>query len=688
MYRVDEIDEFLTRACDCEYRVLSVPKKGKYVELPASFDIETSSFMHEGRKAACMYIWMFGLNGLVLIGRTWDEFLEVMIRVMLHFELGDKKHLIIYVHNLAYEFQFIRKLFEWTDVFALKSRVPVYGRTLEGFEFRCSYILSGYSLAKLGEHLQRYPVQKLVGNLDYTLLRHQATPLTDAELAYCVNDVKVVMAYIQEEIENCGKITAIPLTKTGYVRKFVRNECFFEKGKKGKHNFKRWRYSEMMKRLVLSPDEYQQLKRAFQGGFTHANAFATGKVIEDVTSEDFTSSYPAVMCSRQFPMSAAEDVEITSIEQFNRNLSKYCCLFDVEFTGLRSILWNDSYISISRCWHSEQATINNGRVVSAASVALTITEQDYFIIKRFYSWENMRIGNFRRYKRGYLPRDFVNAILTLYQDKTQLKGVKGKEVEYLKSKEMLNSCYGMCVTDIVRNEVEYKEGEWQEVPANLEKSISEYNEGRGRFLYYPWGVWTTAYARANLFTAIISIGDDYIYSDTDSVKITNIENHQEYFKKYNAAVGEDLKKAMKFQGIDFEKTRPATIKGVNKPLGEWDLDGHYTRFKTLGAKRYMVEEDGEISITVSGLNKKTSVPYIMQESKGEPFEFFDDDMHIPPEHTGKMIHTYIDDEIEGDIVDYLGASGHFHELSCIHLEPAEYSLSMSAEYVDYIFSLE
>ena len=444
----------------------------------------------------------------------------------------------------------------------------------------------------------------------------------------------------------------------------------------------------MMKRLVLSPDEYQQLKRAFQGGFTHANAFATGKVIDKVTSKDFTSSYPAVMCSRQFPMSAAEDVDITSIEQFNRNLSKYCCLFDVEFTGLRSILWNESYISISRCWHSEQATINNGRVVSAASVALTITEQDYFIIKRFYSWENMRIGNFRRYKRGYLPRDLVNAILTLYQDKTQLKGVKGKEVEYLKSKEMLNSCYGMCVTDIVRNEVEYKEGEWQEVPANLEKSIAEYNEGRGRFLFYAWGVWTTAYARANLFTAIISIGDDYIYSDTDSVKITNIEDHQDYFEKYNKAVGEDLKKAMKFQGIDFEKTRPATIKGEQKPLGEWDLDGHYTRFKTLGAKRYMVEEDGEISITVSGLNKKTSVPYIMAASRGEPFEFFDDDMYIPPEHTGKMIHTYIDDEIEGDIIDYLGARGHFHELSCIHLEPAEYSLSMSAEYVDYIFSLE
>ena len=690
VYTMSEVKDFCAVVQATEYRTLRKSKQGEFLEIPAAFDIETSSFTIEGKKQACMYEWTFGMMGAVIYGRTWNEFMELCVNIMLEFGLGETRHLIVYVHNLAYEFQWIRKMFNWTKVFATKSRVPIKASCDAGIEFRCSYILSGYSLAKLGEHLTKYPVKKLVGNLDYEKIRHSTTPLTDAELAYCVNDVKVVMSYIQEEIENCGKLTSIPLTKTGYVRKFVRNACFFEQEKKGhRKSFKRWRYTDMMKHMTLEPDEYQQLKRAFQGGFTHANAYASGRLIEDVTSYDFTSSYPATMISRQFPMSKSERVELTSVEQFERNLSKYCCLFDIEFDEIESIITQENYISISRCFHTFEPVINNGRVVRAAKLAMTVTEQDFFIIRRCYRWQHMRISNFRRYKRGYLPTDFVKAILKLYQDKTQLKGVAGSEVEYLRSKEMLNSCYGMCVTDIVRDEIEYTdEGEWTEKPPVLEKAIEEYNTNKGRFLFYPWGVWTTAYARANLYTAILAIGEDYIYSDTDSVKVQNVENHAEYFEEYNRCVNEDLDRAMNFHGIEKDAVRPATIKGEKKVLGEWDFDGHYSRFKTLGAKRYMIEEDGKISLTVSGLNKKVAIPYILNESNGHPFDFFNDSMYIPKGETGKMTHTYIDEETFGRVVDYLGNEGNYHELSSVHLEPADYSLSIAREYKDYLFSLE
>ena len=68
---------------------------------------------------------------------------------------------------------------------------------------------------------------------------------------------------------------------------------------------------------------------------------------------------------------------------------------------------------------------------------------DFHIIKNFYHWESMRVGTMYCYKRGYLPTEFVKAILHLYEKKTTLKGVDGMEVEYLNSKEMLNSCYGI-----------------------------------------------------------------------------------------------------------------------------------------------------------------------------------------------------------------------------------------------------
>ncbi|MFV3037545.1 hypothetical protein ACNI5A_30920, partial [Klebsiella pneumoniae] len=68
-------------------------------------------------------------------------------------ELCPKKRIIIYVHNLAYEFQFFREMLDWEKVFSIDLRKPIYGVTKTGLEFRCSYLLSGYSLAKLGEQL-------------------------------------------------------------------------------------------------------------------------------------------------------------------------------------------------------------------------------------------------------------------------------------------------------------------------------------------------------------------------------------------------------------------------------------------------------------------------------------------------------------------------------------------------------
>ena len=36
------------------------------------------------------------------------------------------------------------------------------------------------------------------------------------------------------------------------------------------------------------------------------------------------------------------------------------------------------------------------------------------------------------------------------------------------------------------------------------------------------------------------MGSDYIYSDTDSIKIFHAENHQEYFNRYNSIIMKKL----------------------------------------------------------------------------------------------------------------------------------------------------
>lgn len=706
-----------------EKNLIGNNKKEKFFNIPCSFDIETSSFYRDTdgvaytyeqslkltdkngkrlklEKAAVMYVWQFGINGFVILGRTWNEFINMMQTISETLELSGKKRLIIYVHNLSYEFQFIRNLFDWERVFSIDLRKPIYAITKGGFEFRCSYLLSGYSLAKLGEQLNKYKCAKMVGDLDYSLIRHSGTPLTDKEIGYCINDIKVVMAYIQERIEECKGIQRIPLTKTGFVRHYCRKLCLHKKDENGK-TVQNWNYINLMNELTISGlDEFNMLQRAFAGGFTHANAVYADSTVSDVGSYDFTSSYPYVMVAEKYPMSKGVHVEVKSEKQFEFLISKYCCVFDIEFTNIFASEIQDNPISASKCFVKENPCENNGRIVAAAKIALTITDVDFLIIKNFYTWKQMRIGQMYCYKRGYLPTEFIHSILDLYEKKTKLKGVDGKEVEYLNSKEMLNSCYGMSVTNPLRDEFTYN-GDWDINTLSAEQKtelLEKYNTSKNRFLFYPWGIFVTAYARRNLFTGIYEAGKDYVYSDTDSIKLMNHEKHADYFKAYNNQVENKLKAACKFHGLPYSMCMPVTIKGITKTLGVWDFEGVYELFKTLGAKRYMVKEKNALkvngtsydySLTVSGVNKKSAIPYLL-ETYGEKgiFDAFTNYLTIPPNATGKNIHTYIDYEINGTLTDYLGNESEYNEKSGVHLEPTGYSLSLSVMYINYLIGIK
>ena len=252
---------------------VSTNKNIHYYNVPAAFDIEVSSFYQDDEKKACMYVWQFGILNWVTYGRTWDEYKKFMSVLSTVLDLSNERRLVVYIHNFSYEFQFMRKRFEWDKVFFLEERKPVYAIT-GGIEYRCSLKLSGKSLAKVGQDLQKYHIQKRVGDLDYSLIRTYKTPLTQEEWGYCEADIRVLLAYIQEKIEADGDITLIPLTNTGYVRNYCRKACF-----------KRWkRYKGLMSELVLTPEEYSQLKRVFAGGFTHANAHYSRRVVVHVGS--------------------------------------------------------------------------------------------------------------------------------------------------------------------------------------------------------------------------------------------------------------------------------------------------------------------------------------------------------------------------------------------------------------------
>ena len=542
-------------------------KKVAYIDTPASFDIETTSLYYCGEKHATMYVWSFSIDGYSILGRTWEQFIYTLDVLADFFDTGEEKRLLIYVHNLSYEFAFFCQRFTWESVFSLDTREPCYCVTDKGIEFRCSYLLSGYSLAKIGENLLRYKINKKVGDLDYTKPRHTKTPLTQKEVGYCLNDIKVVCCYVMEKVENDGALYKIPLTKTGYVRRFTRKKCFETK-------IKRMRYKSVINKMTFEPDEFIQLKHAFSGGFTHANAYFSGQTLTGVSSIDFTSSYPTALIAFQYPMSKGEKIRIRSEQDFTENIQNYCCCFDIEIFGLQPKILFENYISAHKCYIKENVKLNNGRIVSADHIALTITEVDYTIINTFYSWDKIRVHNFYRYKKNYLPTDFIKCILKLYADKTTLKNIVGKEVEYLGSKEMLNSLYGMCVdTSFYKPEYIYDNSiGWDKNDRDLDEAIEKYNTAPQRHDSFLWGVWCTAYSRRQLFTGILAIGQagDYVYSDTDSIKLLHYERHRDYIECYNRQITETLTQALKHHKIDPRNLAPKNNKGVSKPLGVWD----------------------------------------------------------------------------------------------------------------------
>lgn len=702
-----------------EYSSGSYKKKG-YVNLAMFFDSETSMVpvirdIHTRKVKqshtngivqdyfAYVYFWTFAIalddEICVIFARRVEEFYEFVCSLAKLFDCNENLLMQIYVHNLPYDYAFFSSFFEHVDVKANKPHAPYSASTINGIRFRDSYAYTRKNLDSVAKSLTKYNVKKLIGDLDYDKIRNDKTIISKKELQYGINDVLVGIALILEEKEEYHYISKIPNTGTAVVRQSL-HERFYSL----EYVSKRMRdltKKVMKKVLILDLESLLFMKNAFYGGFTHANVLHVGDVLTDVVSMDFTSSYPAVICSELFPMSTGKwNYDMTLEQLLNLEKEQKGAITKVRFTNIRKK--EDVYdcpISSStddeKCKVSKDVKENNGRLISASWCETTITNIDLELYNKAYEWDSVVIIKSLIFEMKPLPVQFISTVCEWYEKKTKLKGVKGFEREYMRLKEQLNSLFGMMVTDILRDEITFEEYEWKIknlTKEDLEKKVEEYNNNGKRCTYYPWGLFVTAYARRNLWSAILYLKNDYIYSDTDSVKFLNQEKHKEYFEEYNRNIDEKIKKIMLYYDLDYNMTRPKTIDGISKPLGQWDFDGHYKRFKTLGSKRYMVEKDnGDYEITIAGLNKKAGLKYMLEESKRQKidiFDFFNNNMVIPTGETGKKTHKYYDFKDveckEVEITDFQGNKSNMYSPSYITLTDAPFTLSLSDQFLNLL----
>lgn len=651
-------------------------KKDKYLNNIVTFDIECSSawlkddkiityekgkdndYWNSLEPVALCYLWQCSIDDTVYYGRELETFKSLLS------DLPQDVHIIIWVHNLSYEFHFLCNIFTWDKVFARTAHKPMKASCEEYpfIEFRCTYMLTRLSLASWGKQLN---VLKAVGDLDYDVLRTPLTPLTPEELHYGEQDCLVVYSGIKDYLRKYKKQRNIPLTQTGTVRREVKNLLTSDKY-----------YVRKIKKLVPKhAAEYKRLQRIFAGGYTHANQMYSGKVVEGLIEHyDFASSYPSVMLCEKYPMTAWYYNGINEIPD-DSEFEDTAFIFYLEFQNIESISFN-TYIQSSKCTGSG-FKYDNGRVLSAERLEIYVTEQDWITIKNNYQWDNLNVKRVWRSKKDYLPVPFLNYILDLYVNKTSLKDVKGSEDLYMQSKQYINSLFGMMVTALIQSDVKYNNGSWDIKELNAEdvlkklKRLSDFHDREKRyFLSYSWGCWVTAYARRNLWKCIESCDHDMIYCDTDSIFVRGEHD----FTWYNKEVTEKIRKSCSINNLDFEKTRPLTPKGKQKPLGVFDKEDNCKQFKTLGAKRYVERRssDGKLHLTVSGINKEAVE--LLQDDINNFKDGFD--FNMDAECVKKKLSTYLD-----DIPDIVYPDGYISRYRYgINMRNVGYLLSITDEY--------
>lgn len=557
-------------------------KKKDYVNLICTLDIETTKI--ESIEQSVCYIWQFCVNGHCVIGRDLKELKRFFDRLIK--TLDDKTKVVVYIHNESFEFHHLREIIPFTDVFSIDKRKPLkcYYKNIE---FRCSYILSNQSL---DQYLKKMGVETLKTSMDYNKKRYPWTKLNAKDTEYCLHDVIGLYEAIKKHMEIEGDtLITIPLTSTGYTRRDVKKAIW-----------KSSRYKSFQD-AIPSYDIFIELYEAFRGGNTHANRWISGKLIDSadyglIHSWDRASSYPDVLLKQKYPWKF--EPCLISVPEALRIGKAILTRMTLINPRLKDKFDGCPYIPIAKCKKLEGALEDNGRVLQASSLTMTVTDVDLRIILDTYTFDDIIFTD--TYISDYkpLPKPLKDLIRNYYQKKTALKGVEGAENEYNKFKNRFNAIYGLMVQSPAKLLIEYDEeteGLFKGETGRTLKEVYEKNKNK-LFLLYQWGVWCTAWARKELQDIITKVqqthGALFLYTDTDSVKFTgNVD-----FADYNA----------KHMQLSLDCGAVAKDhKGKIHYIGVLEQEDEMTKFITHGAKKYayVTAKDNKLHLTCAGVNK-------------------------------------------------------------------------------------
>lgn len=697
IYKItDKSISFDLPKCKTSYTIGYGKHSYKLLEIFGGFDIETTNINQVDRDAYGWYAYAYHMQltlythkeKYVYLFRHWDIVCWFFDHVADVYALGPDTHMLLWIANFSFEFQFMRRRFAWDqgefDFFAKEERQPLKA-TYRGIEFREALSISGGSLAQLAkdycttQKLITYgPNGEKISDLDYSIERNSETPLTDLETQYCINDV-VILAEFSEYIfkyfiipEHC-----IPMTKTSILLmqfKLRFRELCKQRDIK-KHlmpQTSECEYKEYILNCFPHLDQYKiWMNWLFRGGYVHGDATYAG--IEVLAKmKDITSDYPARMNLDYFPRTPFKAWELETgllTADMKKALKSKCCIMHCIFDFIE-IKTSHSIESKNKCITALGARWDNGRLISADYLEVWLTELDFDIYEHFYKFAGVTILSFETAERGKQPSFILDILNTLYMEKQALKrqGLNNT-TEYAIKKSGVNTCYGAEVKRIRTQQTLYDFD--NNIWITKDTTIDFEKERQKQLLLPQYGIWVTAHARHTLLVDVIykmiKKGIPVYYGDTDSGKHAPSHAAEDIIKHYNRRIAKRLKKRLRAR----LQYTPDMV-----GLGEFESEckGETVKFKTLGSKRYLYEYQGQVIACVAGM-PKSAICAIGDNNEMIFDEFSLAGFSLTPEESSKLTTRYNDTPHDAIINGVL-----MHEESSVALFKIPFKIKITDEY--------
>ena len=606
---------------------LHFQKMGKKLQVNKeglAFDIETSTIIERDKKDkiikanSYMYIATFGIGEQTISCRTWEEVAEIIDKLKAINDLDDTKKLIIWVANLSFEFQFMRKWIEFDRVVAKTKRYILLAAS-GPVEFRDALAVSGGNLDYLAKNFTSR--KKMIGDLDYKKLRNSWTKLTPEEQKYIEEDVLILTDFHKYILKHFKRI---PLTKTGIVRHDVKQEFF--KLTKG---FAKDVLQDIGSKQPVEHQYHEWFKWLFRGGYVHGHLKYINRVLNNIMIVDKKSSYPYQLLTKKYPIGHFKAAEHNY--KYYDNIPDMCYYGIFEFYNIKS---KDgiSLESEHKVIKSDNTIVDNGRILKADYIKVMLTDIDLQNYHKIYNWERMECLELQVCECGLLPEYIRNVIKRYFKIK---ENTPKDTPEYSNNKANLNSIYGMMVTRLLEFDYEINEaGELEEVSAD-----EYWDQVKGSVLLPQWGIWCTAHARQDLINLTVKL-QECAYNDTDSCECVDSADNRLYIDLLNNSIRENNRRLLKEDYL--------------LELGTWEIEAVTKRFKTLGAKRYIWENDEKINVTIAGLPKNALIKYC-EDLNADIFDIFHNGLLLDIECADKLTSVYHDepthDYINGELME-------------------------------------